>query len=269
MWMDGGPSCPSSKMVRFFLFFHYIIQISTILQQVTPRYCQQIWQSRQKSTVCSGHPTPYQQSPGTPENKCEHLFSGVVGVLWPPSHLNPQHRAFVLVLGPCSSLWLPPPINSCLSTTAYQQSHKPRDWASVLAFGGCRLSLGQGHCHHCQEPPTPEIKHLRLFSVVVGYPPPPQQQPSDPITPEIERECSLSVVVVFLWLPSSTFLKIEHLHSISGVWGCFWPLQLPQLNHHYPKSSAKCSSLGVVGLQPAEQQNWARFCCSLYSWCIL
>ena len=143
-----------------FPFFHYIIQISTILQQATPCYCQQIWQSQQKSTVCSGHPTPYQQSPGTPENKCEYLFSGVVGVLWPPSHINPRHQVFVLVLRACGSLWLPLPINNPISpeiecpcllleavgflwaratATTVNNPQNPRNQAFTLVFSGCGL----------------------------------------------------------------------------------------------------------------------------------
>ena len=53
-------------------------------------------------------------------------------------------------------------------------------------------------------PPSPTPKNECLCSLWALYPPPPPRQPSDPITPEIECECSFSVVVVSLWLPTST-----------------------------------------------------------------
>jgi len=95
-------------------------------------------------------------------------------LLWPPHPLstvtwNPWKQVRTLVFRGCgcplTTIPYQPSTSSVrahsqglqlsLATTAYQQSHKPRDWVSVLAFGGRRLPLGQGHCHHCQQPPEP------------------------------------------------------------------------------------------------------------------
>jgi len=204
-----------------------------------------------KSTVCSFLST----IAGTPENKCSHLFSVVVGVLWSPTTHKPQHWAFMLVLGACGL---------AVVTTAYQQSHKPRNRAFVLTFGGCELSLGQRHCCHCQQPPEPSKSSVHTWFRVL-LPSNPRNRAvalvfsgyglslsaatttTAPVTPEIERECSLSVVLVFLWLPTSTTPKFEHSHLILGGRGCFWPLQLPQPIWHAPRNRARMLNFGGCG----------------------
>ena len=231
-----------------------------------------------KSTVCS----PLSTIAGTPE-KCSHVFalvfsgcgcplisvayqqpinlnterscsfSGLAGLLWPPPPINnptsPEIERSCSLLEAVGFLW------ASATAVTVNNPRNPRNQAFTLDFG-------------CYYPPTPEIKRLRSFSVVMGslYPPPPPRQP--PVTPEIERECSLSVVLVFLWLPTSTTPKFEHSHLISGVGVVSGHYNCHNRSNTPPKSSANAQFRGLwVCNQPDSKIEHvrARFCCSLYS----
>ena len=111
MRAEGGLSCPSSKMVRFFSFFHYIILISTTLPQATPTIasrCDEVnrllWRPHPLSTIVwnpgkqvfalvfrgCGHPltTIACQQPTTLDIEHSRSFLGVAGFLWPPPPIN-------------------------------------------------------------------------------------------------------------------------------------------------------------------------------------
>ena len=77
----GGPSCPSSKLVRFSLL-HHLSYILTLLQQKTR--CHHLSATLQPSKL--------------------HSISGVVGFCWPPGpNFNKRDKV---------SLFLPPPIRT-------------------------------------------------------------------------------------------------------------------------------------------------------------
>ena len=77
----GGPSCPSSKLVRFSLL-HHLSYILTLLQQKT----------------CRHHLS------ATLQPSKSHSISGVVGFCWPPGpNFNKRDKV---------SLFLPPPIRT-------------------------------------------------------------------------------------------------------------------------------------------------------------
>ena len=59
-------------------------------------------------------------------------------------------------------------------------------------------------------------------------------------------------------LPLATYIHHPQIRAFAldfGGRGCFWPLQLPQPIQHPPEIERECSIPGVVGLQPAGQQN--------------
>ena len=121
MRAEGGPSCPSSKMVFSSFFFHYIILTETILQQATPTIASrsdEVDENRPSALatplLINNHPEPLKTSVRT-------RFHGLWASFDHPrisATYNLRHRAFVFVLEGCG---LP------LAATAYQQSHKPRN----------------------------------------------------------------------------------------------------------------------------------------------
>jgi len=128
------------------------------------------------------------QQPTTLDIECLCSFSGVAGFLWPPPPINnptspeiERSRSFLEVVGF--------PWASATATTI----NNPPEPSKSSVHARFRVLL-------------PLQPRKRVFALVVCplYPPPPPRQPSDPITPEIERECSFLVFVVSLWLPTST-----------------------------------------------------------------
>ncbi len=166
------------------------------------------------------------------------LFSGVVGILWLPLHINNPQPSTSSVHACSQGLWafsgqycwLIIPQALKLSICAHFQ----RLWAfSGPALLPSPLTTPQNPWNQVfmlnfrrYYPSNPQE---RVFALIVGslYPPPPPQQPSDPITPKIEHECSFSVVVVSLWLPTSTTPSKLSMNMV-----CFCVQWFPFLRHH-------------------------------------